>query len=198
MRWLHRKKQESTALDNRFATAVEIESVFDAERENLRWIAHAITGDTQLAEESLVDARALQPVASGIFRDWLVRWAQSATTRVAARNIGESLREAAKRYADWTCSHHSHDISDEESALLAQLRPEEIVDSLDPFARTILLLRATQRASISDCTILLNVPRRAVLGAYCRALQWIRAQPVGRVTPIGNHQSTDDGVAKSA
>src|SRR4051812_38867525 len=120
MGWLYQNKQKPTARDDRFATAAEIESVFDVERENLRWIAYAITGDTHLAEISLVDARGLQPAASGVFRDWLLRWAQSATARMAASNIGESLREAAKKYAGWTCDHASHDISKEESLFLPQ------------------------------------------------------------------------------
>jgi hypothetical protein len=198
MRWLYWKKQEPTALHDRFATAAEIEIAFDIEREKLRWIAYAITGDMHLAQKTLVDARDLQPTASGVFRDWLVGWAHSATARVAVRNIGESLREAAKKYENSTCDHPSHESSKEESLFLSQLSPEEIVDALDPFARTILVLRAMQRASISDCTILLNVSRRAVLGAYCHTLQWLHAQSVGTVTPTGNHLSADNGVAKSA
>jgi hypothetical protein len=197
MRWLYRKRQGSTALDDRFATSAEIENVFDVQRENLRWIAYAITGNEQLAEGSLVDARGLQPTATGVFRDWLVQWAGSATARVAATNIGESLRQAAKKYANWSCDHSSHDISHEESSLLAQLSPEEIVDGLDPFARTILVLRGMERASISDCAILLNVSRRAVLGAYCHALWWLRAYSVGTVTQTDD-QSADNGVMKSA
>ncbi|MGE5112077.1 MAG: hypothetical protein ACM3JB_14540 [Acidobacteriaceae bacterium] len=168
-----------TELEGRFATSAEIEAVFDVERDNLRWIAYAITGNKQLAEQSLVDARGLQPTATGVFRDWLVKWAESATARVAATNIGESLREAAKKYANWSCDHPSHDISHEESSLLARLSSEEIVDGLDPLARTILVLRSMQRASISDCTILLTVSRRAVLSAYCHALWWLRAHSVG-------------------
>jgi hypothetical protein len=182
MRWLHQNKKGMTALVGRFATSGEIEGVFDVEREKLRWIAYAITGNKQLAERSLVDARGVQPTATGVFRDWLVQWAESATARVAATNIGESLREAAKKYAYWGCDHPSHDISQEESSLLAQLSPEEIVDGLDPLARTILVLRGMQRASISNCTILLNVSRRAVLGAYCHALWWLRAHSVGTET----------------
>jgi hypothetical protein len=197
MRWLHQNKQTTTALGGRLATSAEIEGVFDVERENLRWIAYAITGNKQLAEESLVDARRLQPTATGVFRDWLLHWAESGTARVAATHIGESLREAAKKYAGWSCDHPSHDISQEESSLLAQLSSEEIVDGLDPLARTILVRRGMQRASISDCTILLNVSRRAVLGAYCHALWWLRAHSVGTVTQADDRLA-DNGVAKSA
>lgn len=202
MRWLHQNKQETmTALDDRFATSAEIEGVFDVERENLCWIAYAITGNEQLAEQSLVDARGLQPLATGVFREWLVQWAASATARVAATNIGESLRRAAKKYSAWSCDHHSHDISHEELSLLGQLSPEEIVDGLDPLARTILVLRGMHRASISDCTILLNVSRRAVLAAYCHALRWLRAHSVGTVTQtddlIGAQRSREVGVNPS-
>lgn len=193
MRWLHRNKQGTTAFDDRFATSAEIEGVFDVERDNLLWIAYTITGNKRLAEQSLVDARGVQPIATGVFRDWLVPWAESATARVAATTSARSLREAAKKYADWSCDHPSHDISHEESSLLAQLSPEEIIDGLGPLARTILVLRGMQRASISDCTILLKVSRRAVLGAYCHALWWLRAHSVGTVT-----QTDDNGVAKSA
>jgi len=201
MRWLHQNKEVTNTLDGRFATSAEIKGVFDVEREKLRWIAYAITGNEQLAEQSLVDARELQPAATGVFRDWLVQWAASATARVAATNIGESLREAAKKYAYWGCNHPSHDISHEESLLLAQVSPEEIIDGLDPLTRTILVLRGMQRASISDCTILLNISRRAVLGAYCHALWWLRAHSVGTVTQTddrsGRQRSREVGINPS-
>jgi hypothetical protein len=107
---LHRNKQGTTALDDRFATSAEIEGVFDVEREDLGWIAYAISGNKQPAEESLVDAKKTAAYWDWCLRDWLVHWAESATARVAATNTGESLREAAKNYADWSCDHPVHDI----------------------------------------------------------------------------------------
>jgi hypothetical protein len=83
MGWLHRNKQGTTALDDRFATSAEIEGVFDAEREDLGWIAYAISGNKQPAEESLADPKKLQPIGTGVF--------------ATGSFIGQSLRRPVSR-----------------------------------------------------------------------------------------------------
>jgi len=183
MGWLHRNKQGTTALDDPFTTSAEIEGVFDVEREDLGWIAYAISGNKQHAEESLVDAKKTAAYWDWFLRDWLVHWAESATARVAATNTGESLREAAKKCRLELRSPRSR-YSREKSSQLAQLGAEEIVDALDPVARTILVLRGMRRAAISDRAILLNASRRAALGAYCHALWWLRAHSGGSISQV--------------
>ena len=110
---------------------------------------------------------------SGVFRDWLVHWARSATTRVASETVQTLISASANSHADVPCDHSDHDVlSDEGIRSLYQVNPEEIAGALDPLSRCVLVLRGVQHASISDCSLLLRVPRRCVISAYCRALRW--------------------------
>ena len=49
---------------------------------------------------------------------------------------------------------------------------KSIVAALDPLARSALVLRGIQHFSITDCALLLDMPRRIVAVAYFRAVRW--------------------------
>jgi DNA-directed RNA polymerase specialized sigma24 family protein len=174
--WAHfNKRIQSVTQKERFATAQEIQATFDAEREDLFWLAFIITGDSAAAQKVIVDASGLQRTASTIFRDWLSRWAHSATAREATRNVHQIASVSARSYSEWSCAHGEHELlAEEQQVLLRQIEPLEVIKSLDPLARSVLILRGIQNASVSDCTILLSVSRRAVMGAYCHALTWFK------------------------
>jgi hypothetical protein len=163
-----------SARKERFATAAEIKAAFACEWENLSWIAFVITGDRCLAERAIVDASGLQRSSSGVFQDWLTRWAQSATMRAAAASVRGLITEAASRYVNsFNCEHTCHEVLAERQVItLRQLEPTDIIANLDPLARAVLLLRGIQHASLSECSLLLGVSRQAVARAYCHALSW--------------------------
>jgi hypothetical protein len=65
-------------------------------------------------------------------------------------------------------------LSNDQIASLRRVAPRDIVAALDPLARSALVLRGIQHASIADCALLLDVPRHIVADAYCQALRWNR------------------------
>lgn len=174
MHWF-KSKEKAAAQNSRFASASEIQSAFAEYKESLNWAALLITGDSKLASQSMVDASGLAQTNSYVFRDWLSRWANTATARAAVQIMRGSIQDAAENYAHWNCSHANHDpLAQEEISLLQKRDPIDLVQVLDPLARAVLVLRGCQQASIADCVLLVNVPLRSVVGAYCRALQFAR------------------------
>ena len=63
-------------------------------------------------------------------------------------------------------------LSDDQIASLRHVDTRDIVAALDPLARSALVLRGIQHFSITDCALLLDMPRRIVAAAYCRAVRW--------------------------
>src|SRR5271165_1114123 len=107
MYWLHltgRQKKLSAAMRSRS----EIQDPFADQTKSLLWTALIITGDSELAERSIIDATGLAKTGSSDFRDWLVLWAHLATARAALNAVRSSIQETAKRYIDSSCSQHSH------------------------------------------------------------------------------------------
>ncbi len=174
--WFHCNTQTSrTSHRDRTASASQVRAVFDQEHRNLYWIALVITGDPLLAEKSIVDARELNRSSNGVFCDWLTQWAYSATARTATGTVRALIRASAETYSGWTCEHSDHaPLSGDQVATLQQLDPRKIIAGLDPLARSVLVLRGVQHASISDCSLLLDVSRRSVTGAYCHGFNWLR------------------------
>jgi len=170
MNWL-KSKTKRKQLNARFANAEEIRGVFGEINESLYWTALTITGKHNLAAESVVNAAELAQTNSNIFREWLVRWANIASARTAIQRVDESIRHAAQAYLEKKCSHPTHELlADEEISELHRVNPLKIVDSLDPFARAVLILHGCQHISIQDCSLLLRVPAKCVIPAYCAAL----------------------------
>lgn len=158
----------------RLASRNDIETAFEEEHENLFWIALLITGSATTSIESITHACGLA-FTSGVFQDWLVRWVNSITARVAIDKVHEPISQVASRYAEWGCTHREHDVfSNEEAQWFRQTDPSEIIAALDPLARSVAVLRGMQKASASECASLLGLNRRSITGAYCQALQWTR------------------------
>ena len=154
------------------------------QKQRLYWAALMITGDANSAELSIVNAGGLAETDNFEFRDWLVRWGRSATARVAVSAVRSSIQETAAQYTGCTCLHGAHVLlAPDQIQNLYDLDPCEVIPRLDILARSVLVLYGCDRASISECALLLNVPRQLVLAAYCRALQWYRkvAAPVAEI-----------------
>jgi len=178
MKWFHSREQnELQQYRNQFASSYEIEEAFADHGGYLYWIALLITGDAESASRSIVNATELCSKNSGVFRDWLGRWARSATVRIAIAEVREQITKAASRYefAPYGDSYQKL-LSEDEIAALRLLDPQEIIASLGPLARCILVLRGVQHASISNCALFLELPRRVVTSAYCEAGRWAAAQ----------------------
>jgi len=166
-----------------FATSGEIKSTFAEDGESLYWLALVITGDAELAKTSIVRATGIAATAGFVFRDWLSQWAHTATARAAISAVDEPILVAAQCYSHWICNHSNHDVLEERQIkALRKLEAKAIARDLDPLARAVLVLYGCHYASISDCAILLRVPRKYVLRAYCRALQWSSAEVFGVAT----------------
>ena len=176
MEWFHLIEREQTERPNRgLASSHEIRSAFAEQRDYLYWLALLITGDDALADLAVVNASALSANYSSVFRDWLIGWAKYATVRAAVREVHGLISASAACFAD--SSYEPSDgavLSDDEIASLRHVDPRQIVAALDPLARSALVLRGIQHASIADCALLLDVPRRSVAGAYSQALLWNR------------------------
>ena len=155
------------------ASSHEIESAFADQRDYLYWIALLITGDGALADLAVVNASALSANYSSVFRDWLIGWATYATVRAAVREVRDLISTSASYLADSFTEHCDDNVlSDDHIASLRHMDPREIIAALDPLARSALVLRGIQQASIADCALLLDLSRSIVTAAYCQALRW--------------------------
>jgi len=174
MEWFHsteRDKQERSR--DSLASSHEIQSAFVDQRDHLHWIALLITGDQVLADQAVINASDLSATNSSVFRDWLIRWTNAATVRAAVREVRDLISASASRYIDSPCEPPDNDLlSNEQLDSLRHVDTRDIVAALDPLARSALVLRGIQHASIGDCALLLDVPRRIVVAAYHQALRW--------------------------
>ena len=136
-----------------------------------------------MAEQAMANASDLSAHWSGVFRDWVIGWANHVTVRAAVRAVHDLISQAAKRYSGSSCETPDHDdpsevlsvvLSSDQIVSLRRVDPRDIVAALDPLARSALVLRGIQHASIADCVLLLDVPRHIVADAYCQALRWNR------------------------
>jgi DNA-directed RNA polymerase specialized sigma24 family protein len=174
MEWFHsteRDKQERP--QDSLASSHEIQSAFVEQRDHLNWIALLITGDRALADQAVINASDLSASNSSVFRDWLMRWTNTATVRAAVREVRDLISASASRYIDSSYEHSDNGVlSDNQIASLRHVDTRDIVAALDPLARSALVLRGIQHFSITDCALLLDMPRRIVAAAYCRAVRW--------------------------
>jgi DNA-directed RNA polymerase specialized sigma24 family protein len=174
MEWFHSSelnKQERP--QGSLASSHEIRSAFVEQGDYLNWIALIITGDHALADRAVINASDLSASYSSVFRDWLMGWTNTATVRAAVREVRDLISASASRYIDSSCEHPDNDVlSDDQIASLRHLDTRDIVAALDPLARSALVLRGIQHFSITDCALLLDMPRRIVAAAYCRAVRW--------------------------
>jgi DNA-directed RNA polymerase specialized sigma24 family protein len=175
MEWFHsteRKQPEQPK--GGLASSHEVQSAFAEQRDILYWIALLITGDHALADLAVVNASALSANYSSVFRDWLIGWATYATVRAAVREVRDLISASASHYVDSSSKHSDDDVlSDVRIMSLRNVDPQETIAALDPLARSPLVLRGIQHASIADCAPLLEVSRGIVAGAYSQALRWI-------------------------
>jgi DNA-directed RNA polymerase specialized sigma24 family protein len=182
MKWFHSTDRGRT--QGSLASGQDIQSVFAEQRDHLYWIALLITGDHALAAQAVVSASDLSANSSSIFRDWLISWAKYATVRAAVREVHDLISASASHYADSSSEHSDNDVlSDDQVGSLLHVDPRDIIPALDPLARSTLVLRGIQRASIADCALLLDVPRRIVAAAYCQALRWNRERAGAQGAP---------------
>lgn len=178
MNWIRRKRQATEVKrDERFASAADIHQEFDSQSERLHWLAQVITGDADLAKECVIDARNLSSKNSSVFRDWLTQWAVSATIRSAIEFIREEIIQSAARYSGASCRHGGHEpLTRDQVEALRQMDSQQIASALDPFSRTVLIVRGVQHAAIQDCALTLAVPRSAVVAAFCEVSGWLQSE----------------------
>jgi DNA-directed RNA polymerase specialized sigma24 family protein len=173
MEWFHSTEREQTErTKGGLASNHEIQSAFAEQRDYLYWIALLITGDDALADLAVVNASALSANYSGVFRDWLIGWAKYATLRAAVREVRDLISARASHYVDSAFERDDDVLSDDQIMSLRHVDPREIIVALDPLARSALVLRGIQHASLADCALLLDVSRGIVAGAYSHALRW--------------------------
>jgi hypothetical protein len=156
-------------MENRaVAPGSKMETVF----EDVYWIALLITGEAAAANESILCASQLSAGAGGVFCDRLIRKARALTARSAVRTVHRLISTSASSHAVASSRHDFKVLPDEEIRSLYQVNPREVSTELDPLSRSVLVLRGMQRASISECALLLAVPRRHIINAYSHAMLW--------------------------
>jgi len=87
----------------------EIKSVFAEQRDYLYWTSLVITGDDAMAEQAMANASDLSAHWSGVFRDWVIGWANHVTVRAAVRAVHDLISQSAKRYSGSSCETPDHD-----------------------------------------------------------------------------------------
>jgi DNA-directed RNA polymerase specialized sigma24 family protein len=191
MEWFHPIERDKPGRPQAsLASSHEIQSTFVEQRDYLNWIALIITGDHALADQAVINASDLSASYSSVFRDWLIAWTNTATVRAAVREVRDLISASASRYTDSSCEHSDNDVlSDDQIASLRHVDTRDIVAALDPLARAALVLRGIQHFSIADCALLLDMPRRIVATAYCRAVRWNDERAGAHGTP------NEDGAA---
>jgi DNA-directed RNA polymerase specialized sigma24 family protein len=173
MEWFHSTERKQLDRPNGGrASSHEIQSAFAEQRNYLYWLALLVTGDDALADLAVVNASALSANYRGVFRDWLIGWAKYATLRAALREVRDLISASANHYVGSSCEHFDDDVlSDDQIMSLRHVDPREVAAALDPLARSALVLRGIQHASLADCALLLDVSRGIVAAAYSQALR---------------------------
>jgi hypothetical protein len=176
MRWFkNNDAQESAPKTSQFASVAEIRQTFESLNEELVWLAEVITGDADAAVACVINATQLSETHSAIFRDWLAQWARRATVRSALNHMRARISSVAEeKYQPLRCSHGGHEVlSNGEAEALQQWPAMTLAAQMDPLSRAVLILRGVGHAAVQDCALSLNVPRAAVLAAYCGAVGWL-------------------------
>src|SRR5580692_8811175 len=84
MTWFHSKGGEQQKRpQDRLVSSEEIQSAFTEQRDFLYWVTLLITGDKTAPQQAVVDGCKLSGFRGGVFRDWLIVWANHATMRTA-------------------------------------------------------------------------------------------------------------------
>jgi len=160
------------------ASASDVTSCFRNEKETLFRLAFLITGDEAQGEASVINAYELTLQGKTPFLDWLFEWAKSATVRSAVRTRLDEIRRCESAYKDSYCDDPEYLSQQTDQRRMAEsiwrLDPGLVVSELDPFARSILVLRGVVHASARDCAVQLNVSHESVLAAQCRMTAWLR------------------------
>ena len=164
----HNSGTESGAARSKHLTAV-----FDSDSTFLLWLAEVITGDPNVAQECLVDARKISEQQSGLFVDWLSQWSRSATIQQAIQRAYRQISLASQKYEQIRCPHGGHvPLSLEHFRILQSVPAQKIAADLDPFVRAVGILRGVSHCVLQDCAIRLGVSRTSVAAACCVFEHW--------------------------
>ena len=165
------------------------EAVFVNQRPILKWIALAIVGNEFVAERCVQGAKRTAIHAS-VYVEWMGRWLRSVTARTAVEAVHEDLKESEGWYKDRDCAHGEHSgMSDDYMATVLACDIDEFTSCLDVLARSVLVLRGVLGFTTDECALHMQVDRRAVSAAYCRAMSWIEQRAAieqGPQWPIGS------------
>ena len=92
-----------SGIESGAARSIQLDAAFDSDSAFLLWLAEVIAGDSQVAEESLVNARKISQQHSGLFVDWLTQWARSATIQQAIQRVHTQISLASRKYDQIRC-----------------------------------------------------------------------------------------------
>lgn len=189
---------ESELLKPGLVSPIEIQHEFDTESIFLHWLAEVITGDPQIAERCVTDARALASKHSGAFVDWLTQWARTATIQCAIQQSQKEIFAASNKYKHFRCSHGGHaPLSPEEIRMLQTTPIHEIITTLDPFVRAVIILRAIPHCVVQDCALRLGTTRLAVCAGCCAAAQWLQVRSSKLTTSNSDFQCEHEQFSRS-
>ena len=170
---------KSTVERRAYASTSDIVACFDQERPLLMNLAFLITGDEFVAAQCVENARENTLKSRSPFRDWILEWAKTATIQLALLRATRVIRNFEDAHKRWRCAHDEHLTENGDEAhrfdlqRLTLVDATELVSELDPLCRAVLVLRLALRSSIQECAFRLNVSRLAVIGANCRAMEWL-------------------------
>lgn len=161
------------------ASVSDIARCFDDHGPLLTTLAFLVTGDKVSAQQCVERARENTLRSHSPFLDWIVEWAKTATIQIALLRSAQLIRGFERVHKHPNCNHSEHLFDPAEDELefamrrLLRIDTQEMVSSLDPLCRAVLVLRFALRSSFQECAFRLNVPRPAIIDANCRAMEWL-------------------------
>ena len=162
-----------------YASMSDIVRCFEDQKPLLTKLALLITGDEFVAARCVENARESTLRSHSPFRDWIVEWAKTATIQNALVRSARLIRSFEGVHKNQPCDHLEHLADDPERDFNGDLQnvlradAHVVIANLDPLSRAVLVLRLALRSSIRECAFRLNVSPLAVLGANCRAMEWL-------------------------
>lgn len=169
----------STVERRGYASTSDVVCCFEEQRPLLMNLAFLITGDEFAAAQCVENARESTLKSHSPFRDCLLEWAKTATIQLALLRSARVIRSFEDAHKGWRCDHPEHlgETVDERRHLdfqrLTLSEATGLISELDPLCRAVLVLRLALRYSIQECAFRLNVSRLAIIGASCRAMEWL-------------------------
>jgi DNA-directed RNA polymerase specialized sigma24 family protein len=171
-----------------------IEGDFTLEAEELHWLVAVIAGTEQQIKMNIIDAPQIAANGEHFFRQWLTRWAQNATLRIAIEKVTAEIKRSPQINARTSgasipaCALDAADKRTLRSIPIANIRT-----GCNAFERAALVLHGYLGISAKDCAALLGCHPSAVLSSCSTALSHLLEENSRTEAGAAKHRSNQCG-----